>query len=46
MYKSDLVLDALGAPLAQTYLAVRRAELTAMAGMTLEAEVSLLLDRY
>lgn len=41
-----VLLDALGAPLAQTHLAVRRAELAAMAGMTLEAEVELLLDRY
>lgn len=45
--EQDLVLlEALGKPLAQTHLAVRRAELNAMAGMTLDAEVSLLLDRY
>nr|WP_317035129.1 glutamine synthetase family protein [Nodosilinea sp. E11] len=44
--QDDLLLEALGAPLAQTHLAVRRAELAAMAGMTLEAEVDLLCDRY
>ncbi|MBE9135838.1 glutamine synthetase [Nodosilinea sp. LEGE 07088] len=41
-----ILLDALGKPLAQTHLAVRRAELAAMQGMTLEAESKLLLDRY
>lgn len=41
-----VLLDALGKPLAQTHLAVRRAELAAMEGMTLEAEVNLLRDRY
>ncbi len=44
--QNSLLLDALGSPLAKTYLAVRRVELTAMAGMTLDAEVSLLFDRY
>jgi glutamine synthetase len=44
--QNSLLLDALGAPLAQTYLAVRRAELVALEGMTLEAEAALLLDRY
>ena len=44
--QDPVLLDALGVPLAQTHLAVRRAELAAMAGMTLEAEVDLLLDRY
>ncbi|MEP0947057.1 glutamine synthetase family protein [Leptolyngbya subtilissima DQ-A4] len=43
---NSLLLDALGEPLAKTYLAVRRAELAAMADMTLEAEVELLRDRY
>ncbi|PZU94863.1 MAG: glutamine synthetase [Leptolyngbya sp.] len=43
---NSLLLDALGEPLAKTYLAVRRAELTAMAGMALDAEVDLLCDRY
>ncbi|MEO1068455.1 MAG: glutamine synthetase family protein [Cyanobacteria bacterium J06638_6] len=41
-----VLLDALGPPLAQTHLAVRRAELAAMQGMTLEAESELLLERY
>ena len=41
-----VLLDALGQPLAQTHLAVRRAELAAMEGMTLESEVNLLRERY
>jgi glutamine synthetase len=41
-----VLLDALGAPLAQTHLAVRQAELAAMDGMALADEVALLLDRY
>jgi glutamine synthetase len=44
--QDTVLLEALGKPLAQTYLAVRRAELAAMEGMTLEAEVELLRDRY
>lgn len=41
-----VLLDALGEPLAKTYRAVRQAELAAMDGMTLAAEVDLLLERY
>ncbi|MBW4484176.1 MAG: glutamine synthetase family protein [Tildeniella torsiva UHER 1998/13D] len=41
-----VLLDALGEPLAKTYRAVRQAELAAMEGMTLAAEVDLLLERY
>jgi glutamine synthetase len=41
-----VLLEALGQPLAQTHLAVRRVELAAMQGMTLEAEAELLLERY
>ncbi len=41
-----VLLEALGEPLAQTHRAVRRAELAAMEGMTLEDEVALLLDKY
>ncbi|PSN11455.1 glutamine synthetase, partial [filamentous cyanobacterium CCT1] len=44
--RDTVLLEALGKSLAQTHLAVRRAELAAMEGMTLEAEVELLLDRY
>ncbi|MGB3201958.1 MAG: glutamine synthetase family protein [Nodosilinea sp.] len=44
--QDTILLEALGQPLAQTHLAVRRAELAAMEGMTLEAEVELLRDRY
>ncbi|MGB5974666.1 MAG: glutamine synthetase family protein [Nodosilinea sp.] len=41
-----VLLNALGKPLAQAHLAVRWAELTAMAGLSLEEEVDMLLDRY
>lgn len=41
-----VLLDALGEPLAKAYRAVRRAELAAMDGMTLAAEVDLLRERY
>ncbi|HSM81819.1 MAG TPA: glutamine synthetase family protein [Nodosilinea sp.] len=44
--QNSLLLEALGAPLAQTHLAVRRAELAAMADLSLAAEVELLLERY
>ncbi|MGG6239091.1 glutamine synthetase family protein [Nodosilinea sp. AN01ver1] len=44
--QDTVLLEALGKPLAQTHLAVRRAELAAMEGMTLDAEVELLRDRY
>ncbi|PSR17541.1 glutamine synthetase [filamentous cyanobacterium CCP3] len=44
--QDTVLLEALGKPLAQTHLAIRRAERVAMEGMTLEAEVELLRDRY
>lgn len=44
--QDTVLLAALGKPLAKTHLAVRRAELAAMEGMTLEVEVELLRDRY
>jgi glutamine synthetase len=44
--RNSILLDALGEPLATTHLAVRQAEWLAMEGMTLEAEVHLLLERY
>ncbi|MEA5451345.1 glutamine synthetase family protein [Leptolyngbya sp. CCNP1308] len=44
--RDAVLLDALGEPLAKTYRAVRQAELAAMDGMTLAAEVDLLLERY
>lgn len=43
---NSVLLAALGPALAQTYLAVRRAELAAMKDLTLEEEVRLLLERY
>lgn len=44
--RDAVLLEALGEPLAKTYRAVRQAELAAMDGMTLAAEVELLLERY
>ncbi|WP_263975611.1 glutamine synthetase [Leptolyngbya sp. 7M] len=45
--KQDAVLlTAFQPELAQAFLAVRQAEWTAMQGMTLDAEVQLLLERY
>lgn len=44
--QNPVLLAALGAPLAQAHLAVRRAELAALEGLTLEEEVALLVDRY
>jgi glutamine synthetase len=41
-----VLLAALGADLAQAFLAVRKAEWEAMQNMTLEAEVKLLVERY
>jgi glutamine synthetase len=41
-----VLLDALGAELAQAYLAVRKAEWEAMKDLELEEEVKLLLERY
>ncbi|WP_088893134.1 glutamine synthetase family protein [Leptolyngbya ohadii] len=40
------LLNALGSPLAQAFLAVRQAEWAAMQGMTLEEEVEMLVERY
>lgn len=42
----SVLLDALGAELAQAYLAVRKAEWEAMKDLELEEEVKLLLERY
>lgn len=44
--QNGTLIDALGQPLAQTYLAVRQAEWDAMKDLSLEAEVKLLLERY
>jgi glutamine synthetase len=44
--RDDLLLAALGPGLARAFLAVRRAEWEALHGLTLEAEVKLLLERY
>jgi glutamine synthetase len=41
-----VLLAALGPGLATAYLAVRRAEAEALAGLSLEDEVRLLLERY
>ncbi|WP_026072841.1 glutamine synthetase family protein [Nodosilinea nodulosa] len=46
LQQDSVLLDALGEPLAQTHLAVRQAEVAAMEGMTLAAEVDMLLERY
>ncbi|HBE21587.1 MAG TPA: glutamine synthetase [Cyanobacteria bacterium UBA11149] len=42
----SLLLDAMGSDLAQTYLAVRKAEWEAMKDFNLDAEVKLLLEQY
>lgn len=42
----EVLLSALGEPLAQAYLAVRQAEWEAMQDMSFEKEVQLLLERY
>jgi glutamine synthetase len=44
--QDPVLLDALGADYAKTFLAVRQAEREAMQNFTLEAEVKLLLERY
>lgn len=44
--QDGVLLAALGADLAQAFLAVRKAEWEAMQNMTLEAEVKLLVERY
>ena len=44
--RDDVLLDALGSGLAQSYLAVRRAEWEAMRTMPHDEEVRLLLERY
>jgi glutamine synthetase len=43
---NSVLLNALGTPLAQAYLAVRKAEWEAMKDMELDQEVKLLLQRY
>ncbi|NER24812.1 MAG: glutamine synthetase [Symploca sp. SIO1C2] len=43
---NQVLLDALGAELAQAYLAVRQAEWEGMKDLDLDAEVKLLLERY
>ncbi|NEQ30688.1 MAG: glutamine synthetase [Leptolyngbya sp. SIO4C5] len=46
-FQQDTVLtEALGQPLAQTYLAVRQAEWEALHSLSLEEEVRLLVERY
>ncbi len=44
--QNSLLLEGLGAELAQAFLAVRQAEWEAMKNLSLEAEVELLLRRY
>ncbi|QKD81183.1 glutamine synthetase [Thermoleptolyngbya sichuanensis A183] len=44
--QSAVLLNALGADLAQAFLAVRRAEWSALGNLELEEEVRLLLERY
>jgi glutamine synthetase len=44
--RNQMLLNALGAELAQAYLAVRKAEWEALKDMDLEKEVQLLLGRY
>lgn len=44
--QSAVLLNALGADLAQAFLAVRRAEWSALGNLELEEEVQLLLERY
>jgi glutamine synthetase len=44
--KDETLLGAMGAPLAQAFTAVRKAEWEALHGLSLEDEVSLLLERY
>lgn len=44
--RDEVLLAALGAARAQTYLAVRRAEWDALKDATLDEEVALLLERY
>jgi glutamine synthetase len=44
--QSAVLLNALGADLAQAFLAVRRAEWSALGNLELEAEVQQLLERY
>src|SRR5262249_51224710 len=44
--RDELLLAALGPGLARAFLAVRKAEWEALHGLTLEAEVKLLLERY
>lgn len=44
--QDEVLLEALGTPLAKAFLAVRQAEWEAMREMDLEAEVRLLLERY
>ena len=44
--QDSYLLEALGEPLAKTYLAVRQAEWEAMHSLDLAAEVKLLLERY
>lgn len=44
--QNAVLTEALGQPLAQTFLAVRQAEWDAMKDLSLEEEVQLLLERY
>lgn len=44
--QDEVLLNVLGSPLAQAYLAVRKAEWEALKDMELEDEVKLLLERY
>ncbi|NES97016.1 MAG: glutamine synthetase [Desertifilum sp. SIO1I2] len=44
--QDEVLLNALGSPLAQAYLAVRKAEWEALKDVELEDEVKLLLERY
>ncbi|HIK40398.1 MAG TPA: glutamine synthetase, partial [Thermoleptolyngbya sp. M55_K2018_002] len=44
--QSTVLLNALGSDLARAFLAVRRAEWSALGNLELEEEVQLLLERY
>lgn len=46
LQQNSLLLEALGAPLAQAFLAVRQVEWQTLKQATLEQEVSLLLEKY
>ncbi|WP_414469810.1 glutamine synthetase family protein [Methanobacterium sp. ACI-7] len=44
--KDNIILSAMGNKLSRAYIAVKKAEMNAMEGLSLEEEVELLLDKY